>query len=33
MSELQILECNVDIGIYTLKMADTGNYPRITGGK
>ena len=30
---ITITECIVGIGIYTLKMADTGNYPRITGGK
>ena len=28
-----VLKCIVGIRIYTLKMADTGNYPRITGDK
>ena len=32
-NELQVLGCIVGIGIYTLKMADTGNYLKITGGK
>ena len=31
--ELRVLECSVGIRIHTLKIADIGNYPRITGGK
>ena len=29
-NELRVLECIVGIGIYKLKMADTGNDTRIT---
>ena len=32
-NELWVLESIVGIGMYALKMADTGNYLRITSGK
>ena len=32
-NDSRVLECIVGKRIYTFKMADTGNYPRITGDK